>query len=75
MRKSFPHIRNQPVNKCKILYENGEIVLTNRGLFVPQTNLQERYDQIKNHQDYMTVEREVGARSFVNRRYGIPYLR
>jgi len=59
------------------IYTNadGTIILTNRGMLPKKAPLLARFNTIKDIKDYRFIEREVAARAFCDRGYGIPMLR
>jgi hypothetical protein len=61
--------------KYKVKQKDSKIVITNQGMLPKKAPLQTRFNTIKDIKDYRFIEREVAARAFCDRGYGIPMLR
>jgi len=62
--------------KCIISKKtDGKLTLSNKNMIPKKLSLLTRYNTINDIKDYRFIEREIAARAFCDRGYGIPMLR
>jgi hypothetical protein len=62
--------------QCKMTKTiDGKLTLSNKNMLTKKFPLLTRFNTIKDIKDYRFIEREIAARAFCDRGYGIPMLR